>query len=194
MGKIRTWLLYLVFGLMAGFLVSNVSNGRLSYFGRVVSDQVSQIPTPAVYSPERLIVDKLGINSAVERVGLTDTEAMDVPAERDNVAWYMLGSKPGELGSAVIAGHYDWYDGPAIFFGLDQLQAGDVIEILDDRGHLKKFLVTETALYNNEEFPLEMVFGRSDKVRLNLITCDGVFDQATNSYNKKLVIFSEAIE
>ncbi len=194
MGKIRTWLLYLLLGLMAGWVVGNVETGKLSHLGNGNSSEILQIPTPAVNNPERLVIDKLGVNAIVESVGLTERKAMDVPKERDNVAWYMLGAKPGELGSSVIAGHYDWHDGPAIFFELEKLQIGDTIEVLDNQGLVKKFSVSEIALYNNDEFPIEIVFARRDKVRLNLVTCDGVFNQRTNSYNEKLVIFSEAVE
>ena len=35
------------------------------------------------------------------------------------------GPSPGQIGSAVILGHVDTYQGPGIFFQLRALQAGD---------------------------------------------------------------------
>ena len=47
---------------------------------------------------------------AVEDVGLTPGGAMDVPKGPSDVAWFDLGPRPGEVGSAVIAGHEGWKD------------------------------------------------------------------------------------
>ncbi len=38
---------------------------------------------------------------------------------------------------------------------------------------------------------MEEIFGASKIARLNLITCDGVWDKKTLSYDKRLVVFTE---
>ncbi len=180
---------------MAGFGVGKYVP-IVSYVGqsRIVEPIVVASPTPAVNKPIRLVIEDLGIKSEVEHVGLTENKAMDVPKEKLNVAWYELGAKPGEVGSAVITGHFDWYDGPAVFFNLDKLEPGDEIEVVAREDEVLRFLVTEKTFYTNEDFPIDLVFARKDKKRLNLITCDGVFNRQTNEYDEKLVIFSELIE
>ena len=182
-------------GLVLGGLASNFLPIGTELMENLTLAPVSlESPTPIILEPERLIIEKIGINAIVEKVGLTENKAMDVPKEKMNVAWYELGNKPGETGSAVIAGHYDWYDGAAVFFKLNSLEKGDVIETVDTNGQREKFSVTDKALYKNEEFPISLVFSRRDKKRLNLITCDGIFNRQSDAYNEKLVIFSEAIE
>lgn len=60
-------------------------------------------------SPVRLKIPKINIDAAIESVGLTPEGAMDVPKSHTNVAWFNLGPRPGEQGSAVINGHFGWW-------------------------------------------------------------------------------------
>ena len=61
--------------------------------------------SPGVLTPARLKIPSLGVNAAVETVGIKADGTMDTPKNFDNVGWYSPGSKPGEEGSAVFAGH-----------------------------------------------------------------------------------------
>jgi hypothetical protein len=62
----------------------------------------------------RLTIPKLGIAPYVEPVGLVQG-AMDVPSNIWDVAWLKIGPRPGDVGNAVIDGHLDAINGPAIF-------------------------------------------------------------------------------
>ena len=46
---------------------------------------------------------------------------MGTPSQASRVAWYQLGSSPGDVGDAVLAGHLDWTNGPAVFWYLGKL-------------------------------------------------------------------------
>ena len=116
---------------------------------------------------------------------------MDVPKAAANVAWYQFGPKPGEIGNAVIAGHLDWYDGPAVFYKLNELQEGDTIVVTDDNGQEYRFTITKKATYPLDLFPMDEVFGSHEKPRLNLITCDGAFDENSKNYSHRVVIYAE---
>jgi sortase A len=156
------------------------------------SPKVNQQQSPSL--PKTFIVPKLGINAPVEHVGMDSKGAMDVPKNADNVAWYKLGYKVGDKGSAVIAGHFDKVDGsPAVFYNLTSLTKGDEILVRDEAGKEFKYKVTSKQTFNFDEVPLNEVFASSDKARLNLITCDGVFDKNAKNYSKRTVIYSELI-
>lgn len=160
-------------------------------------------PTPAevlgkkaisVEKPLNLKIDSLGINANVESVGLDNKNRMDVPQNPDNVAWYNLGFKPGEKGSAVIAGHLDRITGaPAVFWDLGKLNTGDIIKVEDENQNLYTFKVTDKKIYDFDKVPLEVVFASKDKPRLNLITCNGAFDKNSSNYSKRLVVYSELV-
>lgn len=157
-----------------------------------VTDQ-SETPEPAT-RPQELRIPKLGISTAVEHVGLNAEREMDVPKDADNVAWYQHGPTPGEAGNAVLAGHLDSETGPAVFYKLSALEAGDEVEVLNDNGEYVTFRVTHKADYPVEEFPLVEVFGQAPTSRLNLITCTGSFDKASRNYSHRTVVYTELAE
>jgi len=161
----------------------------------VVEERVEfEEPEEEVGVPVMMEIDKLGIVSEVEPVGLARDGRMDVPDGYWHVGWCDLGYKPGEEGNAVIAGHLDSPNGAAIFYRLGELRAGDVIEVQDDDGNWLEFEVQDKRVYKDATFPIEEVFGQTGERRLNLITCSGVFNPSSRNYSERLVIYSELIE
>ena len=140
----------------------------------------------------RLIIPKINVDAAIEYVGLTSQGAMGVPAGPTDVAWFDLGPRPGENGSAVIAGHEGWKDNiQAVFDNLYKLQIGDKIYVEDENGSTTTFVVREMQTYGeNQDF--SDVFRSSDgKAHLNLITCAGAWNKAQKSYSNRLVVFTD---
>jgi sortase A len=142
--------------------------------------------------PIRLSIPNIKIDAAIEYVGVTPQGTMDVPKGPTDAAWFDLGPRPGEKGSAVIAGHEGWKDGiPAVFDDLYKLQEGDKIYVQDDKGATTTFVVRAVRTYGQNEDAAD-VFGSSDsKAHLNLITCEGVWNAAQKSYSDRLVVFAD---
>lgn len=142
--------------------------------------------------PVRLTISTIGVDAAVEYVGVTPDGAMDVPKGPQDVAWFQFGPHPGEIGSAVIAGHYGWKDNmPAVFDDLSKLRKGDAIYIEDERGVLTTFIVRESRLLGEDEDASSVFVSSDGKAHLNLITCEGVWNAAAKSYSKRLVVFAD---
>jgi LPXTG-site transpeptidase (sortase) family protein len=115
---------------------------------------------------------------------------MEVPSNITDVGWFNLGPRPGETGSAVISGHFNGENGEAgVFIDLYMLKKGNKLYIKDDKGITTSFEVQESRIY----YPgyAEEVFSSNDTARLNLVTCDGVWDGTIKSYSKRLVVFAE---
>lgn len=104
------------------------------------------------------------------------------------MAWYQLGPRPGERGNAIVAGHVDWGGKTAVFWKLNELKAGSVVEIVatDDRRY--EFVVQWQRWYDAEGAPVEEVFGQSEAVEVTLVTCGGAFDPKTRQYRSRLVV------
>jgi sortase A len=157
----------------------------------------AQSPSPTVRPgvPHRLIIPKLNINAQVENVGLNEKKAMDVPSTNWTVGWYDLGYRPGEVGNAVMAGHWDDdRGGPAVFFHLKKLKVGDEViseEILPD-GKAKqwRYQVALIETYPYDKVPMQHVFGDFPIARLNLITCGGKWDNDTKNYSERTVVYT----
>ena len=140
--------------------------------------------------PVRIKIPKINVDSVIENVGVTARGDMEVPTNTTQVGWFAPGPRPGERGSAVISGHVTGLDGKAgVFVDLYKLQVGDTFFVEDDKGHMHTFVVSKTKLYDPGY--AEDVFSQSDSAHLNLITCDGVWDETKKSYTKRLVIFAD---
>lgn len=156
---------------------------------------VSEYPEIVVTEPTRLEIPAINVDAEFEYVGLDTKRNMDVPKAAENVGWYNLGPKPGDTGSAVIAGHLDDPEGnPAVFWDLIKLKPGDEIKVTDKTGNVRSFIVKEIKSYETDKFPLEEVFADASGKKLNLITCEGIFDKTAKSYSRRTVAYAEISE
>lgn len=165
--------------------------------GVPVSSAYSSIPTPgAVPSglPVRLEIPIIGVDSFIEDAYITPQGAMEVPAGKVDVAWFALGPHPGQVGSAVIGGHFGIENGvPFVFYNLDKLKVGDDIYIVDDEGNTITFVVNSTALFAANA-DATTVFTSSDGLaHLNLITCEGVWNEIAGEYPDRTVVFTTEV-
>lgn len=142
--------------------------------------------------PLRLKIPSIDVDAPVEYVGLTYNGAMDVPKSPIEVGWFNLGPRPGENGSAVIAGHYGWKDNlPAVFDNLHTLRVGDKIFVEDEKGVTTTFVVREIKIYGKDEIVPEVFSSNDGKVHLNLITCTGDWNTAEKTRSQRLVVFTD---
>jgi LPXTG-site transpeptidase (sortase) family protein len=143
--------------------------------------------------PIRLIIPKINVDTAIEYVSITSDGEMGVPEGPDNVAWFELGPRPGEIGSAVMAGHYGpWKDGRrSVFDNLNKLKEGDKLYVEDDKGMIISFVVRESRRYDPKADASNVFYSNDGKSHLNLVTCEGVWDQVSQNYSQRLVVFAE---
>ena len=139
-----------------------------------------------------LSIPKINLDAAIEYLGLASSGIMAVPEGPTDVAWFDLGPRPGEAGSAVIAGHEGWRDGiVAAFDDLHELQKGDKVYVEDETGMTTVFVVRGVQTYD-QNGDASSVFSSSDgKAHLNLITCEGTWNAAQKSYSNRLVVFTD---
>ncbi|HSW88390.1 MAG TPA: class F sortase [Candidatus Saccharimonadales bacterium] len=143
--------------------------------------------------PMRLIISKIHVNAKVDQLGLTATGAMEVPKNTIDAGWFKYGVQPGSIGSSVIAGHFDGENGTAgVFANLNKLRKGDSITIEYANGASYVFIVVQSRIFNLGY--ADDVFRGANSARLNLITCDGVWNGAIKSYTKRLVVFADILK
>lgn len=142
--------------------------------------------------PVRLKIPSINVDTYIEYVGLTPDGAMGVPKDPSNVVWFNLGPRPGENGSAVIAGHYGWKNNiPAAFDNLNKLNKGDKLYIEDDKGATISFVVRESRMYDSKADASDVFNSDDGKPHLNLITCEGAWDKSSKNYSDRLVVFAD---
>jgi LPXTG-site transpeptidase (sortase) family protein len=142
--------------------------------------------------PIRLKIPKINVDASIESVGLTKDGAMDVPKGPIDVAWFKLGPRPGEIGNAVISGHFGWKDNiPAVFDNLYQLRKGDKLYIENEMGTTTVFVVREIRSFAPNADARVVFVSSDEKSHLNLVTCEGVWNKTQKSYSKRLVVFTD---
>ncbi|MDO8524443.1 MAG: class F sortase [bacterium] len=151
------------------------------------------LATP-IGEPTRLKIPKINVDAFIEYVGVTSAGAMDISENQDSVAWFKLGPRPGEKGSAVIAGHYGIKNKKgSVFDGLYKLRKGDKIYIKDDKGATISFVVRKSQRYDPNADASDVFISNDGKAHLNLITCEGVWNALFKTYSKRLVVFTDKI-
>lgn len=143
--------------------------------------------------PTRVRINKLQIDTSIIGLGRKSDGSMQVPAQPNVTGWYTLAPTPGELGPAIIVGHVDSPKGPAIFWRLRELQAGDMIDIDRADGTTAKFVVNVVKQYEQNNFPTAEVYGNINHAGIRLITCGGVFDRQTRHYSHNTVVFGTLV-
>jgi sortase A len=142
--------------------------------------------------PVRLKIPKIDVDAALDYVGLTPQGELGVPAGPNNAAWYDQGPRPGEKGNAVIDGHFGYKNHiPAVFDNLHALQKGDNLYVVDEKGLTTTFVVRELRTYGQNEDDSGVFLSSDAKAHLNLITCEGTWNEAQKSFSNRLVVFAD---
>lgn len=143
--------------------------------------------------PVTVDIPAIGVHSQLLRLGLNSDGTIQVPSlatAADEAAWYEYSATPGEIGTSVIEGHVDSYQGPAVFFRLGALQPGDHIDVKLANGVTAIFRVTGVREYLKDQFPDQLIYGDTHYAALRLITCGGAFDSVTGHYVSSTVVFA----
>jgi sortase (surface protein transpeptidase) len=144
-------------------------------------------------APVTLDIPAIGVHSRLLHLGLNPDGSLEVPSINTAAglaAWYKGSVTPGQIGSSVIEGHVDSYQGPAVFFRLGQLRPGDTVDIRLANGVTAIFRVTGVREYAKDKFPAALIYGGTSNAALRLITCGGAFDSATGHYLSSTVVFA----
>jgi sortase A len=161
---------------------------------KIVQKKLVVVPkTVQKTSEARLIIPSIKVDAVIKDMGVTSGGAMAVPNNRQDVGWYSSGTRPGELGSAVIGGHNRWDSTDAVFDHLNQLAVGDLLSVRDAKGVSTHFVVSGMQTFDATD-ENSGIFASKSGIHLNLITCSGTWDPITKSYTKRLVIFTNAYQ
>ncbi|MEU0113757.1 class F sortase [Streptomyces bobili] len=141
--------------------------------------------------PDRVRIPSIRVDAPLMGLGLTTSGSLDVPpAARKNLAgWYESGTTPGETGTAIVAGHVDNADGPAVFYDLGAVRRGATIEVDRRDGGVAVFTVDAVEVYDAHAFPDKKVYGAAARAELRVITCGGGYSRATG-YRGNVVVFA----
>jgi hypothetical protein len=165
--------------------------------GVVPSGAAVAAPGPAASQPAAppvaLSIPAIAVHTTLIRLGVTAQGTLQAPSSTSVAGWYTGSPRPGDIGSSIIAGHIDSYQGPGVFFRLRLLRPGNLVYVREADGRVATFRVNSVRMYPKNHFPTTTVYGPSPDAELRLITCGGVFDQATGSYLSNVVAYTTEV-
>jgi sortase (surface protein transpeptidase) len=193
----------MVRGLLAGVagtagLVALVSPGAPGPAAASPSTAVSPAPAAAeqgaerAAAPVRVRVPAIGVDSELLRLGTDAAGVLVPPDDPDRAGWFPGAAVPGNVGPAVVAGHVDSVEGPAVFARLRELGPGDEVVVDREDGTTARFTVTGVGRHPKDDFPTEAVYGPTPRAELRLVTCGGDFDRSRGGYEDNVVVFARA--
>jgi hypothetical protein len=165
--------------------------------------------------PLELRMPSLHVDAPVIGVGMSTEDVMDAPMGPaddpvwQQAFWYRGSAVPGEVSTALLAGHVnDPLGRPGVFAHIEDLRAGDPIVVHDTRSGLDvAFSVTETKTYSlaqtTEPSVLTEIYGAGPVAgtwpqpstdglsHLTLITCAGTFRDGTHDH--RLVVYATRV-
>jgi len=154
------------------------------------SGAVAENPAP---QPVRVVVPAAGIDAALEPVGVDEDRRLVVPPP-ELAGWFEGRAVPGEIGPAVLVGHIDSLEGPAVFHGLDRVEVGDQIHVTDGQGGQVSFAIERVQVVAKTAFPTSQVYDPVDRAEVRLITCWGPFDPEAGSYRDNIIVYGVALD
>jgi hypothetical protein len=154
---------------------------------------VTRVPVVARSIPVSLRVPAISLSVSLSTLGLNTDGSVQVPTNIQQPGWFRLGPTPGQIGSAVILGHVDSYQGPGVFFQLRTLLAGDQVQVSLADGAVVTFAVTSVVQYLKAAFPARRVYTSQGTSELQLVTCGGTFDPDTGHYLSNVVVYTSFV-
>jgi len=157
---------------------------------------------PDVAAPVRMVIEKMGLDAPIITLGLDAYRLPQVPYDPYVVAWYDFSAKPGQGGNAAFAGHVDWtVNGQpvtGVFWGLKDLQQGDVVKILREDGSELQYSVTHVlAIDYGDPEGVKVMYPTPNDV-ITLVSCGGTWipDRSMTlggNYTHRIVVRAERV-
>jgi sortase (surface protein transpeptidase) len=147
-------------------------------------------PRKQLPAPVRISIPAIGVNARVIPLGLNPDRTMQVPTNLSDTGWFRPAPEPGEVGAAVIVGHLNSRTGPGVFARLSRLRTGSVISIRLQGGSTVRFVARSTMRVPKNRFPTNLVYAKTPRPTLRLITCAGRLNAATGRHNDNYIVFA----
>lgn len=145
--------------------------------------------------PTRISIPAIGVSAPVHGVGKAADGTIATPSLnlRNEAGWFKEGPTPGQFGPAIIVGHVDTKDKPAVFARLKDLTPGAKIEIKRRNRDVAIFEVNSVEQFNKDALPVSRVHQDYSRPSLRLITCGGSWVGGDTGYADNVIVFASLI-
>lgn len=135
----------------------------------------------------RLVVGAIGVDAGIIPIGLNRDGALAVAGSVTDVYRWNKGVRPGQLGSAVLAGH-TWSKGDGVFDRLGELRPGDEVAV----GRHTFEVTRRQVVRRMSRKQVSALFSDRGPARLVLITC-GDRNNLTGVYRTRILVHAKLV-
>jgi sortase (surface protein transpeptidase) len=139
--------------------------------------------------PYALTVPRLGMQTKLGAVGLSESGTLQTPTKPTEAGWYQQAAAPGQVGPAVIVGAMPGHH--AIFADLGQLVKGDTVLVTRMDSTTIQFRVKKVQTVSVDRFPSQAVYGMTDDPQLRLI---GFTPTKGKTKGKNVIVYGTAVQ
>jgi len=121
--------------------------------------------------------------------------AIATPANIYDTGWYTGSALPGTPGASLIDGHISSWTAKGVFYGLNNLQPGDQLQIVRGSGQIITYTVVKKQTYadTNTDMSTALSPAVAGTPGLNLISCYGKVKPGTNEFDQRIVVFTKQV-
>jgi len=146
--------------------------------------------------PRIITIEKIGVKARIFQMGVHRDGSMQAPVGIYDAGWYIGSARPGTDGAAVIDAHSSGPTKQGLFGRLDELDAGDVVDVeLGDGSHIRYRVTDKQAVPKDTVDMKKLLSVKAPAVQgLNLITCSGKWVKSQSTYSNRTIVYTEKIE
>lgn len=156
------------------------------------------LPARGDFTGARFLIPTLGVDAPFTVRAVGDDGQMPNPQGPQDVAWYDfsgwdgLGGLPGRGGNVVVAGHVDYINyGPAVFWGVRNLQAGDRVQIRLNDGTIVEYAIEFNKRVDADDADWTAIVAATGVESVTLVTCVGQFENG--SYTERQIAWGRRV-
>lgn len=145
--------------------------------------------------PRFLGIEKLNMKARIQPMGVNSEGAVQAPVNIYDSGWYTGSAKPGSPGAAFIDAHASGATRQGLFAYLDTLKNGDTITVEQGDGTIFTYKVVHSETVARDAVDMKKalsVYGQADE-GLNLMTCTGAWIKNEETYDKRVVVYTERV-
>lgn len=145
--------------------------------------------------PRFLEIEKLNMKARIQEMGINTDGAVQAPVNIHDSGWYKGSAKPGTPGAAFIDGHASGATRQGLFAYIDTLKNGDTMTVEQGDGAVFTYKVVhiETVQADAVDMNKALSVYNGAEEGLNLMTCTGKWVADKETYDKRVVVYTERI-
>jgi hypothetical protein len=162
----------------------------------VNNQQIVSHETDAEY-PRYLRIPAIGVGTTrVLEKTMDKKGVIDTPKGIYDTGWYNNGTLPSSKnGAMLLTGQYVGPSQPGVFFHLEHLEKGEIVELEQGDGTIHEFKVVKVVEYDDEMDMDQALSAVNPKtLGLNILSFRGEWEKSSSQYGKRVLVMTEKVD